>query len=71
MVAVLEKLLTLAKEGRLTVHGVSISNEAYEIAIGDDNAHFTGDIKLAVEMDTDVIYFGTMLSNALKEDNEK
>ena len=67
MTEILEKLLELAKEGRLEIENVTINNSGYEIALGDDAEHFNGDIKFTVRMDTDVITFGNLLTEAMKK----
>ena len=66
MVKLLEKLTELVEQGRLEIEGVTIHNSHFDIELGNDAEHFEGDIKLRVVMDTDVIQFGNMLSEAMK-----
>tara|TARA_R110000772_G_scaffold220954_2_gene331363 strand:- start:1351 stop:1554 length:204 start_codon:yes stop_codon:yes gene_type:complete len=67
MTEILAKLLELAQEGRLELDGVVIGNSGYEIELGNDAEHFEGEIKLRVKMDTDVLTFGSILSEAMKK----
>jgi hypothetical protein len=70
MIEALTMLLALAKEGRLNVESLRIGTHGYELEVGNTGENFEGEIKLRVTMDTDVLSFGSMLSECVRRENE-
>lgn len=69
MKQILNELLKLANEGKLEIEDVRINNEGFDIEIGHSPNAFSGDIKLTITSELDVLELGSRLSQAIKENN--
>lgn len=67
MEKLLEELVTMIKDGSLTVDGVTIGNNAYDIEIGKDTDGFDGEIKLRVRSTDDVLALGNRLGGVMQD----
>ena len=65
MEAVLKELLVMLQDGKLTIEGVTMANEGYEIAVGDGEG-FNGELRLKVSSEFDVIELGHRIAKAMK-----